>query len=350
MSQIELQYVLDYVRQYINVFSKGNENHIMYMIDDLKTILDSDSTEEECNYAFIDMYTFLNTDEGSQFLRSSRRITEILMYFARGLMEKIDDNLQIDLNLSREISLFSRKNQDIFVEHGITFTVYYGYDEEEEDDEEEDEEEEEDDEDDEEEDDEDDEDDDWVGYEEFMQNLQEVEEVKQRRKAKQEWDNRIILVNEHLRRRNDPFYVAAINCVKTVQKKKENDWLNENTRQLRLVKNILRREMETGREITSGNEFSCEYELVERYTGVKVADELSRKFGCRFFVTYNNENCSTTVTIFDGVEIHEFDIIANIPSMIPRLKKEIRKDTAQCLYDTTLFCRDIAGVISEFML
>ena len=108
--------------------------------------------------------------------------------------------------------------------------------------------------------------------------------------------------------------------------------------------------METGREIASGNTFSCDYELVEQYTGVKVVDELSKKFGCRFSVTYNNENCSTTVTIFDGVEIHEFDIIANIPSMIPRLKKEIRKDTTECLYDTGLFCRDIAGVISEFML
>jgi len=313
------------------------------MIDDLKTVLDSDSTEEECKYAFIDMYRVLNTDEGSQFLRSSRHITEILMYFARGLMEKIDDNLQIDSILSREISLFSRRNQAIFVEHGITFTVYYGYDDEEED--------EGDDEDDEEEDDEDyEEDDDWVGYEEFMQNLQEVEEVKQRRKAKQEWDNRIILVNEHLRRRNDPFYVATINCVKTVQKEKENDWLNENTRQLRLVKNILRREMETGREITSGNEFSCDYELAEQYTGVKVVDEFSRKFGCRLVVTYNNENCLTTVTIFDGVETHEFDIIANIPSMIPRVKNEIRKDTAECLYDTGLFCRDIAGVISKFIL
>lgn len=338
MSQIELQSVLDYVRQYINARPNLHENDIVYMIDDLKTILDSDSTEEECKYAFIDMYTILNTDEGSQFLRSSRRITEILMYFACGLIEKIDNNLQIDMNLAREISKFSRKNQDIFVEHGITFTLYYGYDDDADEEEEYDE------------DDYNDDDDDWVGYEEFMRNLREVQEVKQMIKAKHEWDNRIILVNEHLRRRNDPFYVAAIDCANTVQKKKDDDWLNENTRQLRLVKNILRREMETGREIVSGKAFSCDYELVEQYTGVKVVDELSKKFGCRFSVTYNHANCFTTVTIFDGVFTHEFDIISNIPLMIPRVKNEIRKDTAECLYDTRLFCRYIAGIISEFIL
>jgi len=336
MSQIELQSVLDYVRQYINVRPNLHENDIVYMIDDLKTILDSDSTEEGCKYAFIDMYTILNTDEGSQFLRSSRCITEILMYFARGLIEKIDNNLQIDMNLAREISLFSRKNQDIFVEHGITFTLYYGYDDDEDEEEEYDE------------DDYNDYDDDWVGYEEFMRNHREVQEVKQMIKAKHEWDNRIILVNEHLRRRNDPFYVAAINCANTVQKKKDDEWLNEKTRQLRLIKNILRKEMETGREIVSGEEFSCEYKLVEQYTGVKVVDDFSRKFGGRFSITYNDVDCSTNVTIFDGVETHEFYVIANIPLMIPRLKNEIRQDIAQCLYDTG-FCSDIAGVISEFV-
>jgi hypothetical protein len=355
MSQIiDLETLLDYLeKSYFGSMPSQDYDEGVF-IGPLRTVVESNNTEEERKHAFVELYKLLRTNNGTNLLRSSKDVTQVFVYMARTLIEKIgavgDEHL--DMILAREISKFSIDNQDIFLEHGISHTLYYGYDyidEEENIDEEELEYADEDDE-------------EYQAYASYFNTIESVYanremydqallaaiEERERRNAKQEWDNKILLVNEHFHRRNDPFYVAAINCVKTVQKKKDDEWLNENTKQLRLIKNILRREMETGREIVSGQEFSCEYKLVEQYTGVKVVDDFSRKFGCRFSVTYNDVDCSTNVTIFDGVETHEFYVIANIPLMIPRLKNEIRQDIAQCLYDTG-FCSDIAGVISEFV-
>ena len=317
MSQnFDLQYVLDYLEEsYFSIPSPYYDECVFF--GPLSTVLDSNKTEEEHKQALIDLFKLFSTNDGTNLLRSSRCVAKTMIHKARELMENIDRNgSNLDTILAREISNFSIINEDIFVEHSISYTIY-GFSDlsvmfiDDDDVEEEDEE--------------------WGDEEEDEEWEEEDQEYADTsiQHGFDLWEERMKFIHEQIRRRNDPFYVAVVNCVKMVQKKINDERMNENTRQLRLLKNILRREMETGTEIVSGNEFSCAYELAEQYTGVKVVDELSIKFGCRFSVTYNNKNCSTTVTIFNGVETHEFDIIANIPLIIQLLKNEIRKDTAQ---------------------
>jgi hypothetical protein len=88
---------------------------------------------------------------------------------------------------------------------------------------------------------------------------------------------------------------------------------------------------------------------VEHFTECKVENENSKKFGCDVCIKYDDYLLNVTVIIFDGTFIHEFVVLANMPKVIPNLKAEIRKDMAQCLYDTKLVCRDVAGLISTFV-
>jgi hypothetical protein len=157
------------------------------------------------------------------------------------------------------------------------------------------------------------------------------------------------LVLDQLTRRNDPFYQAALACVKTKQKEWVDGWEEESKRHGRVFRDILRRELETGNEIEHGKYFKCDYELVEQFTGHKVEVDINKKFGCDFCVKYDEYLLNVTVNIFDGTIIHEFVILANMPKVIQNLKAEIRKDIAQCLYDTTFFCRDIAGLVSGYV-
>jgi hypothetical protein len=169
--------------------------------------------------------------------------------------------------------------------------------------------------------------------------------------AKKAWDIKMKFVHEHLLRREDTFYSESMECVKTRQEKKENDWQKENRRQLGVLRNILRREVECNRNYTIGHmEFKCDYELVEEYTGIKVMCEISKKFGCDIeIVYYGKVACEADVIIFDGTYTHEFEIVANIPLILSKLSKEIKIEREQALYDTQLFCRDIVSIISNYV-
>ena len=64
-------------------------------------------------------------------------------------------------------------------------------------------------------------------------------------------------------------------------------------------------------------------------------------------ITYNiYHNCENYWKTFKG---KNKDKPIDVSILIDNLKEEIRKDTKQCLYDTKLVCKDIAGLISSYV-
>lgn len=191
---------------------------------------------------------------------------------------------------------------------------------------------------------EDDGEDDMAEYEEYEyddENEEEEEDAIEERQ-RQFWKGKMKLVFDHILRRNDPFYQAAISCIK-----QKNEKVQEDKERQRFFRDILRRELETGNEIVYGNYFKTDYKLVEMYTREKVVDEDSKKFGCNVYVVYGWS--AATVTIFDGTYTYEYEIITDIQVLVEELKEQIRQDTKQCLYDTKLLCKDISGIISSYV-
>jgi len=314
------------------------------------------------------LFKILTTVAGRIFLKKYEKFTIAVADKAEEFMRVLDDSYKTDeksAELAKAISEFSIYNEQVFIEHGISYTTYHGYDNEyeaqehypeEEDDYSDDEEYNEDDEvyheDDEE----------YVDqaeYEEYEhayedddeddEEYEHAEELRKQQRMIQSQKDKMKLVLEQLKRRDDPFYQAALACVKTKQKEWEDGWREEANRHGRVFRNILRRELETGNEIENDKYFKCDYELVEQFTECKVENEFSKKFGCDVCIKYDDYLLNVTVIIFDGTFIHEFVVLANLSKVMQNLKAEIRKDTAQCLYDTKLVCRDVAGLISAFV-
>jgi hypothetical protein len=280
-------------------------------------------------------YKILSTTAGSIFLKTNRNLTNTMVLKAKEFMDKLPEPINNDtsIELARAICKFSRVNEDVFLDHGISYTLYYGYGEDEEEEHNEDYEDEE----------EEDEEYDMAAYEEYEydENEEEEEDVIEERE-KQFWKNRMILVLEQLVRRNDPFYQAAISCIK-----QQNEKVQEDKERQRFFRDILRRELETGNEIVDSHYFKTDYKLVEMFTRKKVVDEDSKKFGCSVCVVYGWS--AANIMIFDGTYTYEYEIITDTQILVDELKEEIRKDTKQCLYDTKLVCKDIAGLISSYV-
>ena len=282
-------------------------------------------------------YKILSTTAGSIFLKTNRNLTNTMVLKAKEFMDKLPYPINNDTSteLARAICKFSRVNEGVFLDHGISYTLYYGYSEDEEEEHNEDDEDNEDYEDDEEE------EYDMAAYEEYEYDENEEEDVIEERE-KQFWKGKMKLVLDHLLRKNDPFYQAAISCIK-----KQNEKVKEDKERQRFFRDILRRELETGNEIVDSRPFRTDYKLVERYTRKEVVDEYSKKFGCHVCVAYGWS--AANVMIFDGTYTYEYEIIIDTQILIDELKEEIRQDTKQCLYDTKLVCKDIAGLISSYV-
>ena len=152
------------------------------------------------------------------------------------------------------------------------------------------------------------------------------------------------IVQEQLLRRNDPFYQAAISCIKN--KKWEKESSIEREKKVDVLKKIIKRELELGNENLNDEYIQIDYKLIEIFTGNKVLDEF-KKFGCNFRLRY--DNLVADVTIFDGINTHEWDIILDIPLLITQLKEEVRKETAFLLYNTRFVCKDVADLISTYI-
>jgi hypothetical protein len=304
------------------------------------------------------VYKILSTTAGRIFMISSKNFTTAVVLKAKEFMDNIPNPVNdTALELARAISKFSRVNEGVFLGHGISYTLYNGYGEddgendceddgedEEDDDEEDGEDEEDDDEEDGEEEGDEDEDEeyDMAAYEEYEYDENQEEEDAIEERQRQFWKNRMTLVLDHLLRRNDPFYQAAISCIK-----QQNEKVQEDKERQRFFRDILRRELETGNEIVDSHYFKTDYKLVEMFTRKKVVDEDSKKFGCSVCVKFGWS--AANVMIFDGTYTYEYEIIIDTQILIEELKEEIRQDTKQCLYDTRLVCKDIAGLISSYM-
>lgn len=282
-------------------------------------------------------YKILSTTAGSIFLKTIRNLTNTMVLKAKEFMDKLPYPINNDtyIELARAISKFSRVNEGVFLGHGISYTLYNGYGED---------------------DDEEEEEYDMpnvkssylkvikvpLGYKqefkpisfkekmpvlymaayeeyEYDENEEEEEDVIEERE-KQFWKNRMILVLEQLVRRNDPFYQAAISCIK-----QQNEKVQEDKERQRFFRDILRRELETGNEIVDSHYFKTDYKLVERYTRKGVVDEYSEKFGCSVCVVYGWTVAN--VMIFDGTYTYEYEIITNTQILVDELKEEIRHKT-----------------------
>ena len=147
---------------------------------------------------------------------------------------------------------------------------------------------------------------------------------------------------------NDPFYQAALSAIKVninhLQESKE----ETERQQIDALRNIVRREIEASSYFELDNFFRCDYKVVEHLTGSKVNDYITKKIGANVTVKYSDENNDVFVYVFDGTSNHEFAFNINIRQMIEELKKEIRKDTSQALYDVG-YCKDVAGLISQYV-
>ena len=158
------------------------------------------------------------------------------------------------------------------------------------------------------------------------------------------------LVHEQLTRRDDPFYSAAMRCIEINNEKEENGgWQKENRRRLAILKQIINNYIEetNATYILPETTVKCSHELVSQFTGRSVTEENSKKFGCSVTIDYNFvSDCEATIHIFDGVYYYEYEMIANIPLIVSKLRKEI---VTECLYETSLVCRDVARLITSFV-
>jgi len=194
---------------------------------------------------------------------------------------------------------------------------------------------------------------------EYPEEEEEVDEVDEVDEEEQEAQRRLILArqkhegllkqaHEEMKRRNDPFFQAAMKVIKEKQKKYFEDCKEEEKRQSAVFRNIIRRELEKDTIINPRVSFKCDYKLAELMTGSKITNKMTQIFGSSVELDYDEELMNVTVYIFDGDVNHHIVVRADMRAMITEIKKEIRKDMAECLYDSG-FCKDIAGMISTYV-
>ena len=166
--------------------------------------------------------------------------------------------------------------------------------------------------------------------------------------ARQKHQGFLKQVHDEMRRRDDPFFQDGMRVLKQQQKKYWEDCKEEEKRQSLVFRNVIRRAMENEAVIEPGVSFKCDYEIVELLTGSKITDKMTQILGAYVKIDYDEDLMNAGVYIFDGVFNHEFAVLADMKSMISEIYKEIRKDTAQCLYDFG-FCRDVSGLIAGYV-
>lgn len=175
-------------------------------------------------------------------------------------------------------------------------------------------------------------------YNEYMAYLNRVNEINaynQRILAKQ--------IEDDQRLANDPFYQAACALVreKSIEMIEAKEKLKRDT-----FRNIVRRHMEkTWEDIKSGDDIRCEYEVIENLIDCEV-DPMLKIVGVNIRVLYSNRH--GCLYIFDGRKYHEFSSDIDMIQMMEEIKREIRSDTSISLYDIG-FCKDVAGVISQYV-
>jgi hypothetical protein len=284
-------------------------------------------------------YKILSTTAGTIYLNTYKSLTVAVVEKAQEFMKSIEYTLNEQnenaMELARTIVKFSRVNEDVFLNHGISYTLYEGFGEH----------------------DDNDEDDEYRTYHTFDSDTdfsdeenddeEEEEDVYEKyiKIEKQKCKSKMALVHEQLLRRDDPFYQAAISCIKN-KKEWENEWFVGHEKKVEVLKEIIKRELELGNEILNDEYIQIDYKLIEMFTGNKVMDDF-KKFGCNFCLRH--DNIAAAVTIFDGINTHEWDIILDIPLLVEQLKQEVKKERALLLYNTRLVCKDVAGIISTYI-
>ena len=319
------------------------------LVEAINLIVDLNDTEEKYT-ATEYLFKILNTSGGRIFMIHYRNFAEISARKAEEFLNKLRDNTEPHkVSLTNTINIFIVDSLEVFHLHNIHLEGDYGQDEVEEEDEyeylEDDPE------------DEAEEFFDEAAYEEYE--YPEEDEEAYVDEDEQEAERRLTIIREHhkgllkqvhdeMRRRDDPFFQASMRVLKQQQKKYWEDCKEEEKRQSLVFRNIIRRAMENETEIKPGVSFKCDYEIVELLTGSKINDSMTQILGAYVKIDYDEDLMNVGVYIFDGEFNHDFAVLADMKSMVPELYKEIRKDTAQCLYDFG-FCRDIAGVISAYV-
>ena len=301
------------------------------------------------------MLKILSTTVGVFFLGTYKSLCIILLEKVDECMDTIGNS---EHELKETIANFIQANADVFSAHGIGFTIYFRDGQRDEmmqsflsDDE--DEEEWQDYHDDYYEpeyeqhysdDDDDNDDDDDQQLAEI--NAQDEEyERKEQEKNLQIWKKKMTIVQDHLLRRNDPFYTACINS----QIKKNNMVLEQEfERQITALTTILRNELRNSEteDIDEMSVFKVDSNLVENLLECKVVNEMNKIFGCPVYVYYTKNGMGGKCEVFDGTYTHELDTFANVSVIISNLKKEM---ISECLYNTELVCKDVAGLITTFI-
>ncbi len=189
--------------------------------------------------------------------------------------------------------------------------------------------------------------DEYENDEEEYDEYDEEEEYERKEKEKnlQSWKNKMMIVHDHLLRRNDPFYTAAINSAM----KKENTMRDQEfERHITALITILGNELRNSNtsDIEEECMFRVESKLVKDLLGCGVDDEFIKKNGCSVYVDYTKDRWGGKVEVFDGTYMHELHTFANVSVVISNLKKEM---IAECLYDTKLVCKDVASLITTFI-
>ena len=322
------------------------------------------------------MFKILSTTAGVFFLGMHKSLCVVFLEKVEECMEVMDDS---EHELRDIIAAFTDANIEVFCSHGIDFTNYFrdGYGnkmsllyESEDDDYEEDYHEEDDDYEEDyheydynepeyeqhysDEDDDDDFDEQQLELEMMAQEQELLAEVhaqeedyerKEQEKILQNWKNKMVIVHDHLLRRNDPFYSA---CINSQIKKSEIVREQEFEKQITALTTIIRNELRNSEteDIDEEGVFKVDSNLVENLLECKVDNEMSKIFGCAVNIRYTKNGMGGKCEVFDGTYTHELDTFANVSVMISTLKKEM---ISECLYDTELVCRDVAGLITTFI-
>ena len=317
------------------------------LVEAINLVLDLNDTEEKYT-ATEYLFKILNTSGGRIFMIHYRNFAEISARKAEEFLNKLRDNTEPHkVSLRNTINVFIVDSLEVFQLHNIHLGDYTQDEAEEEhkyeyleDDPEEEAEEFFDD----------------AEYEEYEypeddeEDADEEEQEAERRllAARHNHEGFLKQVHDEMRRRDDPFFKAAMKVLKQQQKNYFEECKKKEEIQSSVFRNITRRAIENEIVIKPGVSFKCDYEIVELLTGKKITNEMTQKFGANIEVKYDEELMNVSVYVFDGEVNHEIVVRADMRKMIPDIYKEIRKDTAQCLYDSG-FCRDIAGVIAAYV-
>lgn len=340
-----------------------DENAIIAMIDLVCDVNERGSNDNK-NMAILYVYELLNTDAGIIFTTVHKSFAQMAVNQAKSFLSRIGNSKdEVFLAIKHSIMSWFNRSEDMLRSHGIDYSLpvcdtdgsdnvidltreldeFIRYERNMEEDYDNDEEE------DEYYDDYDNENhdlDDDVHHEddeEYVQYVQNINNINN-------YETKIVMAQlaESKKYENDPFYQAALTAMKENSKQLEESKQKTETRQINVLRDIIRREIEASSDFELDKFFRCDYKVAMRLTGSKINDYITKKIGANVSVKYSDENNDVIIYVFDGTSNHEFAFNINIRQMIEELKKEIRKDTSQALYDVG-YCKDVAGLISEFV-